>query len=394
MSIIPNLSSKVDRFSASMIRQMTILSNKYNAINLSQGFPEFDPPKELITALEKAAKDGPHQYSLSAGADNFKEAIAKKQSLNLGITINPKTEILVTCGSTEAMISVMLTVFNPGDKVIIFSPYYTNYLADSILAQAEPIFVELKTQKFIFDEVELENAFKQNPKALILCNPSNPSGKVFTREELLTIGKLAQKYDAFVITDEVYEHIVYKPFKQTYFASLPGMFERTISCSSLSKTYSITGWRLGYVIAPQNIIENVRKIHDSLTVAAASPLQEAAITGLSFKEDYYEKLIEIYSEKRNFFLKGLDEIGLKHTEPQGTYFVLVDISEFGYGSDVDFCEFLAKEYGVAAVPGSSFFNEDVNKWIRLHFAKNKQTLEEALRRLRRLKDDYIIKRRK
>jgi len=391
MSIIPNLSSKVDRFSGSMIRQMTILSNKYNAINLSQGFPEFDPPKELITALEKAAKDGPHQYSLSAGADNFKEAIAKKQSLNLGITINPKSEVLVTCGSTEAMISVMLTVFDPGDKVIIFSPYYTNYLADSILAQAEPIFVQLTPPEFNFDLVELENAFKQRPKALILCNPSNPSGKVFTREELLTIGRLAEKYDAFVITDEVYEHMVFKPFKQTYFASLPGMFKRTISCSSLSKTYSITGWRLGYVIAPQNIIENVRKVHDSLTVAAASPLQEAAISGLSFKDDYYKKLIDIYTEKKDFFLNGLDEIGLKHTNPQGTYFVLVDISEFKYRSDVDFCEFLAKEYGVAAVPGSSFFNEDVNNWIRLHFAKNKQTLEEALRRLRRLKDNYTIK---
>lgn len=380
-----NLSSKVEKFSESMIRQMTILANKYNAINLAQGFPEFDPPSELILALEKAAKEGPHQYAPSWGAENFREAIARKQSLSLEREINPTTEVLVTCGSTEAMISVMLTVFDPGDKVIILSPYYTSYVADAILAQAEPIFVRLKAPNFNFEESKLEEAFKQKPKAIILCNPSNPSGKVFTREELMTIGRLAEKYKSFVITDEVYEHIVYEPFKQVYFASLPGMFERTISCSSLSKTYSITGWRLGYVIAPKEIIENVRKIHDFLTVAAASPLQQAAITGLNFNQDYYDELQEIYTEKRDYFLKGLDEVGLKHTNPEGTYFVLVDISEFGYKSDVEFCEFLVKEYGIAAVPGSSFFNEDVNNWIRIHFAKNKETLSEALRRLARLK---------
>ena len=385
---MPKLSDKVDRFSESMIRQMTILSNKYNAINLAQGFPEFDPPKKLIEALEKAAKEGPHQYSPSWGAENLRQAIAKKQSLSLGININPNTEVLVTCGSTEAMISAILTVCNPGDKVVIFSPYYTSYVADSILADVQPIYVELKPPKFNFDERELEDAFKQKPKAIILCNPSNPSGKIFTKDELLAIGKLAEKYDAFVITDEVYEHIVYEPFEQIYFASLPGMFERTISCSSLSKTYSITGWRLGYVIASKKVIENVRKIHDFLTVSAASPLQEAAIAGLNFSDDYYKELRKIYTEKRNFFLNGLDEIGLNHTEPQGTYFVLVDISQFEYESDIKFCEFLVKEYGIAAVPGSSFFNGDVNNWIRLHFAKNKDTLEEVLKRLARLKNTY------
>jgi aminotransferase len=382
------LSDKVNKFSESMIRQMTILSNKYNAINLAQGFPEFKPPEELTKALEKAAKEGPHQYAPSWGAENFREAIARKQSLSFERKIDPNNEVLVTCGSTEAMISVMLTVFNPGDKVIIFSPYYTSYVADSILAQAEPIFVSLKTPDFKFDETDLEEAFKQKPKAIILCNPSNPCGKVFSREELLIIGRLAEKYNSYVITDEVYEHIVYKPFKQVYFASLPGMFNRTISCSSLSKTYSITGWRLGYVIAPKEIIENVRKIHDFLTVAAASPLQEAAITGLNFNNDYYEELEKIYTEKKEYFLRGLDEIGLKHTNPEGTYFVLVDISEFGYKSDVEFCEFLVKEYGIGAVPGSSFFNENVNNWIRLHFAKNKETLNEVLRRLAKLKKSY------
>lgn len=382
------LSDKVDKFSESMIRQMTILSNKYDAINLAQGFPEFNPPKKLNLALEKAAKEGPHQYAPSWGAENFREAIARKQSLSIEREIDPTTEVLVTCGSTEAMISVMLTVFNPGDKVIIFSPYYTSYVADAILVQAEPIFVPLKAPNFKFEERELEEAFKQKPKAIILCNPSNPCGKVFTREELIIIGNLAEKYNSFVITDEVYEHIIFKPFKQVYFASLPGMFSRTISCSSLSKTYSITGWRLGYVIAPKEIIENVRKIHDFLTVAAASPLQEAAIVGLNFNQDYYDELEKIYTEKKEYFLRGLDEIGLKHTNPEGTYFVLVDISEFGYKSDVEFCEFLVKEYGVAAVPGSCFFNENVNNWIRLHFAKNNETLTEVLVRLAKLKKFY------
>ncbi|EHJ01835.1 aminotransferase class I and II [Clostridium sp. DL-VIII] len=380
-----SLSDKVEKFSESMIRQMTILANKYGAINLAQGFPEFDPSSKLILALEKAAKEGPHQYAPSWGAENFRQAIADKQSLSFGRRIDSNTEVLVTCGSTEAMISVMLTVFNPGDKVIIFSPYYTSYVADAILAQAEPIFVSLKAPNFNFEESELEEAFKQSPKAIILCNPSNPSGKVFTQKELIIIGNLAEKYNAFVITDEVYEHIVYKPFKQVYFASLPGMFESTISCSSLSKTYSITGWRLGYVIAPKKIIENVRKIHDFLTVAAPSPLQEAAITGLNFNDGYYDELQEVYTKKRDYFLKGLDEIGLKHTNPEGTYFVLVDISEFEYESDIEFCKFLVKEYGIAAVPGSSFFHEGGNNWVRMHFAKNNETLSEALRRLRNLK---------
>ncbi|GAE86787.1 aspartate aminotransferase [Acetivibrio straminisolvens JCM 21531] len=233
---------------------------------------------------------------------------------------------------------------------------------------------------------ELEEAFKQKPKALILCNPSNPSGKVFTLEELETIARFAKKYDAFVITDEVYEHIVYSPYKHTYFASLPGMFERTISCSSLSKTYSITGWRLGYLIAPSHIIDGARKVHDFLTVGAAAPLQEAAVVALNFGDDYYEELKRIYTEKRDLFLSGLDRLGLTYTVPQGAYYVMVDISEFGFASDLEFCEWMAKEVGVAAVPGSSFFRDNVNHLIRFHFAKKRETLEEALKRLEKLKD--------
>jgi len=276
-------------------------------------------------------------------------------------------------------------VVNPGDKVIVFSPFYENYGADTILSGAQPIYVPLRPPLFNFNADELEAAFKQKPKALILCNPSNPCGKVFTRDELTIIADLAKKYDAYIITDEVYEHIVYAPHVHTYIASLPGMFERTISCSSLSKTYSITGWRLGYIIASDEIIDVARKVHDFLTVGAASPLQEAAVTGLKFGESYYADLLRKYTEKRDIFLKGLDSLGIQHTNPEGAYYVLLDISEYGYKSDLDFCEKLAEKVGVGAVPGSSFFKEDVNHLIRFHFAKKNETLNDALNRLEHMK---------
>ena len=375
------LSKRIETFTDSVIRRMTRIANTNGAINLSQGFPDFDPPLELKKALEKVALGSIHQYSITWGAQNFREALAKKQSKFMGFPIDPQTEIVVTCGSTEAMIAAMMTVVNPGDKVIVFSPFYENYTADAILSGAEPIYVHLRPPYFGFNVDELEAAFQQNPKALILCNPSNPSGKVFTLEELQIIAHFAIKYDVFVITDEVYEHIVYEPYKHIYIASLPGMFERTLSCNSLSKTYSITGWRLGYIIAPAYIINGARKVHDFLTVGAAAPLQEAAVTALNFSDDYYIKLRELYTEKKDFFLKGLDNLKLKYTVPQGAYYVLVDISEFGAKSDLEFCEWLACEVGVAAVPGSSFFKEDVNHLIRFHFAKNIETLREALERL-------------
>jgi aspartate/methionine/tyrosine aminotransferase len=382
---MPLLSRRIENFTDSVIRRMTRIANEHGAVNLSQGFPDFDPPVELKNALKDAANGDKHQYSITWGAQNFREALAKKQSKFMGIPIDPQTQIVVTCGSTEAMMAAMLTVVNPGDKVIVFSPFYENYTADAILSGAEPIYVHLRPPHFGFDVDELETAFKQNPKALILCNPSNPSGKVFTREELETIARFAKKYDTFVITDEVYEHIVYEPYKHVYMASLPCMFERTISCSSLSKTYSITGWRLGYIIAPEQIIDGARKVHDFLTVGAAAPLQEAAVTALNFDEEYYQKLKEVYTEKKDFFIQGLEKLGLKYTVPQGAYYVLVDISEFGATSDLEFCEWLAREVGVAAVPGSSFFKEDVNHLIRFHFAKNIETLSEALNRLESLR---------
>lgn len=378
---MPQLSKRTETFTDSVIRRMTRVSLKYGAVNLSQGFPDFDPPREILNRLSEVANEDFHQYSITWGAQNFREALAAKQSRLMGRKIDPNGEIVVTCGSTEAMMAAMMTVTNPGDKVIVFSPFYENYGADTILSGAEPIYVPLYPPEFHFDADELEAAFKQHPKALILCNPSNPCGKVFTYDELKLIADFAEKYDTFVITDEVYEHIVYEPNKHIYFASLPGMWERTISCSSLSKTYSITGWRLGYIIAPPHIIDVAKKVHDFLTVGAAAPLQEAAVTGLQFGDEYYKWLQEKYTKKRNLFLKGLDEIGIKHTVPQGAYYILLDISEFGYESDLEFCEVLARDVGVGAVPGSSFFREPVNNLIRLHFAKKDETLYEALNRL-------------
>jgi aminotransferase len=285
------------------------------------------------------------------------------------------------CGSTEAMMAAMMAVTSPGDKVIIFSPFYENYGADAILSGAEPVFVSLRPPDFSFDPAELRRAFEKRPKALILCNPGNPTGKVFTREELYTIAGLAEEFDTFVITDEVYEHIVYPPSVHTYFASLPGMFGRTVSCSSLSKTYSITGWRLGYIIAPPAVIDATRKVHDFLTVGAASPLQAAAVTALRFPDMYYHELAAHYEAKRAFFLAALDHARLRYIVPDGAYYVMVDVTEFGVENDVAFCEWLAADVGVAAVPGSSFFRERNNSFIRFHFAKTEQTLAEAGARL-------------
>ena len=375
------LSNRTNTFTDSVIRRMTRISAQYNAVNLSQGFPDFDPPKELMDRLAQVAYEDFHQYSITWGAQGFREALAAKQTRFMGHPVDPDREIVVTCGSTEAMMAAMMTVTNPGDKVVIFSPFYENYGADTILSGAEPVYVPLHPPEFNFDPAELEQAFQQHPKALILCNPSNPCGKVFTKDELLFIADLAQKYDTYVITDEVYEHIVYAPHKHIYFASLPGMWERTISCSSLSKTYSITGWRLGYTIAPEAITERIKKVHDFLTVGAAAPLQEAVIPGLNFGQDYYDKLQATYTHKRDLFLKGLKDVGLEFSEPQGAYYLLMDITPFGYDNDLEFCQVLAKEVGVGAVPGSSFFREPVNHLIRFHFAKKDETLNEALNRL-------------
>jgi aspartate/methionine/tyrosine aminotransferase len=363
---------------------MTRVANECGAINLSQGFPDFDPPDQLTRALERIARTGPHQYSITWGSAGFRSALAKKQAPLMGLDLDPDRNLVVTCGSTEAMMVAMMTVCDPGDRVIVFSPFYENYAADAILCSAEPIYVPLKPPHYGFDEADLEAAFAKRPKALVLCNPSNPCGKVFTRAELERIARLAEKWDTFVITDEVYEHIVYTPHRHTYFASLPGMRDRTLSCSSLSKTYAITGWRLGYVIAAPEIIDRARKVHDFLTVGAAAPLQEAAIAGLELPASYYQQMLAGYEKRRSLFLSALDEAGLSYTTPEGAYYVLVDVSKYPQKSDAEFCEWIAREVGVAAVPGSSFFREPVKGLIRFHFAKKEDTLREAGRRLLRL----------
>ena len=389
---MPQLSKRVENFTDSVIRRMTRISDEYGAINLSQGFPDFDPPKEIMDALAKAAYAGPHQYSVTYGADNFREALARKQEKAIGRKIDPDKEIVVTCGGTEAMMCAMMTICNPGDKVMVFSPFYENYGADAILSGAEPIYIPLVPPTYEFDIRLVEEGFLQGAKAIIVCNPSNPCGKVFSEEELMAIGSLAVKYDAFVVTDEVDEHMVYAPNKHVCMAALPGMYEHTITCNSLSKTYSITGWRLGYLIGPEEVIEAAKKVHDFLTVGAAAPLQEAAVAGLNFPESYYQQLLKIYTEKRDYFLAGLDRIGLEHNVPQGTYFVLIDIQKFldlpkfqGW-TDLEFCEWMIQNIGVAAVPGSSFFKEEVNHLIRLHFAREKETIDEAMERLATLQE--------
>lgn len=378
------LSDRTAGFTDSVIRRMTRISNRFGAINLSQGFPDFDPPLAITDRLEQIAHKGPHQYAITWGAQNFREALAKKHNHFTGLNIDPDKNIVVTCGSTEAMMASMMTVVNPGDKVAIFSPFYENYGADTILSGAEPIYIPLVPPTFEFDANLLEDAFKKGAKALILCNPSNPCGKVFTREELETIADIVKRYDAYVITDEVYEHIVYKPSKHVYISTLPGMWERTISCNSLSKTFSITGWRLGYVIAPEEIIDRVKKVHDFLTVGAAAPLMEAATAGLQMPWSYYDGLQQHYEHMKKLFCDGLKDFDLNFTDPQGAYYVMLDVSKYGVRDDLKFCEWMAEHVGVGAVPGSCFFREDVHHLIRLHFAKKDETLNAALDRLSEL----------
>jgi aminotransferase len=378
---MPATAQRLAIFQESVIREMTRLANQHGAINLAQGFPDFDPPAALIEALTRSARGPHHQYSITWGSARFRQALAAKINRFTGLDLDPDRHLVTTCGSTEAMIVAMMTACNPGDKVIVFSPFYENYAADAILSGAEPIYVSLQPPEFGFDREELRRAFAQKPKAIVLCNPSNPCGKVFSREELLFILELAREHDAFVITDEVYEHIVYAPHRHIAFATLPGAWERTLTCGSLSKTYSITGWRLGYVAAPAEIIAQARKVHDFLTVGAAAPLQEAAVTALEFPASYYDELLADYTRKRDILLGYLRESGLPFTTPQGAYYTLVDISAAGFASDRVAAEEMTKRLGVTGVPGSSFFREPVHRYIRFHFAKKDETLHRAGERL-------------
>lgn len=389
---MPDTAHRLKNISESVIREMTRVAERYEGINLSQGFPDFDPPPELILAAERALREGHNQYAITWGSPRFRQALARKQSHFMGFPIDPERNVTVTCGSTEAIVASVMAVCNPGDKIAIFSPFYENYAPAIAFSGGKTVYIHLEPPDFIFDFDELQRIFKQGLKALILCNPANPSGKVFKLKELEMIAALAQEYDTFVITDEVYEHIIYPPNQHVYIASLPGMFERTISCSSLSKTYSITGWRLGYVIASPQISDEVRKVHDFLTVGAPAPLQEAAVTALDFPLSYYQQIQHEYSRRKEIFLGYLRDAGLQFTEPHGAYYVMVDISAFvknrntrvGFANDSEFCLWMAKEIGVVGVPGSSFFYEPVNTLIRLNFAKTNETLAAAGERLLRL----------
>ena len=381
------MSKKCQYFTDSVIRRMTRIAIANNAINLAQGFPDFDPPKALTDRLAEVSALGPHQYPITMGAPNFRRALAKKCGKWMGRTLDPETEMVVTIGSTEAMVDTLFAITNPGDRIIMFSPYFENYRAQTLLVGCEPVFVPLVPPNFNYDANVLEDAFKQGAKAILICNPSNPSGKVFTRAELEQIAQLAVKYDTYVIMDEVYEHIVYEPHEHIYMNSLPGMWERTISCSSLSKTYSITGWRLGYAIAPKEIMDRIKQYHDFNTVGAPSPLMEAAVVGLEMPDSYYTEFGAHYAHMKQIFTDGLRNMGMEFSEPQGTYFVLANIGQYmkKNQTDVEFCEEMAKKVGVAAVPGSSFFMEGVPDIVRLHFAKKDETLYEALNRLSDIK---------
>ena len=381
------MSRKNKLFTDSVIRRMTRVALSCGAINLAQGFPDFDPPKALTDRLAEVSALGPHQYPITMGAPNFRQALARKAGRFMGRTLDPETDMVVTIGSTEAMVDTIFALTNPGDKIIMFSPYFENYRAQAIMADCQPIFVPLVPPTFHFDANVLEDAFRQGAKAILICNPSNPSGKVFTEAELRLIADLAIRYDAYVITDEVYEHIVYAPHRHVYMNSLPGMWERTVSCSSLSKTYSITGWRLGYAIAPKRIMDRIKQFHDFNTVGAPSVLMEAAIAGLEMPDSYYEEFGAHYAHMKQLFTSGLTRIGIEYTDPQGAYFVLANIGQYlkPGQTDVAFCEEMAEKVGVACVPGTSFFMEDVNDIVRVHFAKKDETLLEALNRLSDIK---------
>ena len=364
---------------------MSRVATRHNAINLAQGFPDWDPPAALVQAAKDAMDAGRHQYAITWGSPELRTALGAKLTRFMGLPVDSERELVVTCGATEAMMVAMMTVCDPGDKVGLFSPFYENYSADAILSGATPVLVPLHPPHYRFDPAELRAAFASGLKAFVLCNPSNPCGRVFTREELLQIAALAEEFDVFVLTDEVYEHIVFPPHRHVYFATLPGMAKRTLSCSSLSKTFSITGWRIGYVHAPPEIIAQARKVHDFLTVGAAAPLQHAVVTALNFPASYYTELAAEYARSRDVLLGYLDQTGLSYTRPEGAYFVMVDISRFGYASDVEFAHWMTREIGVAPVPGSSFFAPGENRYIRLNFAKKPTTLHAAGERLLKLK---------
>ncbi len=381
------LSSKVERFTESVIREMTRLALAHGAVNLAQGFPDFAAPEEIKRAAQEAIAADINQYAITWGAKRLRDAIAEKFGRTQGVKIDPEREITVCCGSTEAMMSAMMAIINPGDEVVVFEPFYENYGPDAILSGATPRFVKLRPPEWSFDPAELEAAFGPRTKALILNTPNNPTGKVFTRAELECIRDLCVRSGAFAITDEIYEHMLYDGAEHISLATLAGMRERTITINALSKTYSVTGWRVGWAIASPEVTAAIRKVHDFLTVGAAAPLQEAGAVALRLPEDYYRKLASAYRARRDKMLGILEGAGFRCFKPFGAYYIMTDISAFGFPDDVAFARHLVKEVGVAAVPGSSFFHNppDGSRHLRFTFCKIDATLEEAGRRLGKLR---------
>jgi aminotransferase len=381
------LSSKVERFTESVIREMTRLALAHGAVNLAQGFPDFAAPEEIKRAAQEAIAADINQYAITWGAKRLRDAIAEKFGRTQGVKIDPEREITVCCGSTEAMMSAMMAIINPDDEVVVFEPFYENYGPDAILSGATPRFVKLRPPEWSFDPAELAAAFGPRTKALILNTPNNPTGKVFTRAELECIRDLCVRSGAFAITDEIYEHMLYDGAEHISLATLEGMRERTITINALSKTYSVTGWRVGWAIASPEVTAAIRKVHDFLTVGAAAPLQEAGAVALRLPEDYYRKLASAYRARRDKMLGILEGAGFRCFKPFGAYYIMTDISAFGFPDDVAFARYLVKEVGVAAVPGSSFFHNpaDGSRHLRFTFCKIDATLEEAGRRLEKLR---------
>jgi len=391
LSVRRHVSRKASRFTESVIREMTREALKHGAVNLSQGFPDFPAPEAIKRAAAEAIARDVNQYAITWGARDFREAIAEKTLWHLGLDVDPEREITVTCGSTEGMIATMMATIDPGEEVIIFEPFYENYAPDTILSDARPRYVPLRAPDWTFDRDELRAAFNPNTKAIIVCNPNNPTGKVFTREELEFIAALAVEHDALCFTDEIYEHIIYprddKRIEHISMAQFEGMRERTVVINSLSKTYSVTGWRVGYCIAPPAITGAIRKVHDFLTVGAAAPLQAAGAFALRSPREYYAQLQAEYRARRDFLLPALEAAGFRVFSPDGAYYVMCDIGAFGFKDDVEFTRFLVREVGVACVPGSSFFSERERgaQIVRFCFCKSDKTLQAAAERLGKLR---------
>ena len=380
-------SLKADRFEESVIREMTRLANQYDAINLAQGFPDFPAPTFLKEYAKEFIDRDYNQYAITWGTRSIREALSKKYKKFYNLNYDPEKEITVCCGSTECMMSAMLGVVNPGDEVIVIEPFYENYGPDAIISDAKPVYLHLTGPDFLITEEKLKDVFNDKTKAIIINSPHNPTGKVFSQKELELITYYCKKYDVIAITDEIYEHIIYNG-THIPIASISGMKERTITISGVSKTFSVTGWRIGYILAPENLTKGIRKIHDFLTVGAPAPLQEACAKAILEENEYYIELKEFYQKRKDFFYNALKDIGYKCIEPDGAYYVMCEFDNFGFNDDIKFTEFLIKKIGVAVVPGSSFFSEknpDKNRYIRFCFCKKMETLEKAIERLKQLK---------